>query len=110
MLRTTCSTLADCRKNLSEDILPRTFRDAIRLARHLRVSYLWIDALCIIQDDPGDWARESAKMASIYGDAHMVAAAAGAEDSDGGLFFELGTHTPSLCFQTQLDDGTVAPV
>ncbi|KAF2183186.1 HET-domain-containing protein, partial [Zopfia rhizophila CBS 207.26] len=28
--------------------------------------YLWIDAPCIIQDDPKDWAKEAAMMAQIY--------------------------------------------
>lgn len=34
--------------------LPQTFQDAIRYFLELGVFYLWIDALCIIQDDPED--------------------------------------------------------
>ncbi|KAF6818396.1 heterokaryon incompatibility protein [Colletotrichum musicola] len=44
--------------------LPKVFRDAIHVARELGLSYIWIDALCIIQqgDDGQDWATESALM------------------------------------------------
>ncbi|EKG10507.1 Heterokaryon incompatibility [Macrophomina phaseolina MS6] len=46
--------------------LPRTVQDAIRLARSLKIRYIWIDSLCIIQDSPSYWEKESAQMASIY--------------------------------------------
>ncbi|KAL5326612.1 hypothetical protein ACEPPN_004299 [Leptodophora sp. 'Broadleaf-Isolate-01'] len=35
-----------------------TFQEAIVVARQLRIRYLWIDSLCIIQDDKDDWRRE----------------------------------------------------
>jgi hypothetical protein len=35
--------------------LPKTFRDAISFTRALRLRYLWIDSLCILQDSPHDW-------------------------------------------------------
>ncbi|KAH6719668.1 heterokaryon incompatibility protein-domain-containing protein, partial [Leptodontidium sp. MPI-SDFR-AT-0119] len=43
-----------------------TFQDAIVVARQLRIRYLWIDSLCIIQDDKDDWRRESAVMGDVY--------------------------------------------
>jgi hypothetical protein len=46
--------------------LCRTFQDAIIVARELRIRYLWIDSLCIIQDDKDDWKRESAVMGDVY--------------------------------------------
>lgn len=46
--------------------LPQTLKDAIFLTRALGIQYVWIDSLCIVQDDPEEWAIESAKMASIY--------------------------------------------
>ena len=36
-------------------MLPKTFRDAITVARRLGIRYLWIDSLCIVQDDSLDW-------------------------------------------------------
>lgn len=47
--------------------LPETVADAIRLCRALKIPYIWVDALCIIQDDQDDWSREAAAMASVYG-------------------------------------------
>jgi hypothetical protein len=59
--------------NLSQRLLrfrlqeiPPTFKDAVEITRRLGIRYLWIDALCIIQDSPTDWAEESVKMAEIY--------------------------------------------
>jgi hypothetical protein len=37
------------------DSLPQTFRDAVHVVKYLGCPYLWIDALCIIQDDKSDW-------------------------------------------------------
>lgn len=45
---------------------PATIKDAVVLTRALGICYLWIDALCIIQDSKEDWETESALMANIY--------------------------------------------
>ena len=31
--------------------LPKTYRDAVKVARKLHIRYIWIDSLCIVQDD-----------------------------------------------------------
>ncbi|RMZ88043.1 hypothetical protein DV736_g4729, partial [Chaetothyriales sp. CBS 134916] len=48
--------------------LPKLFRDAFDIATRLRVYYVWIDSLCIIQegDDLADWKKEAPKMAQYY--------------------------------------------
>jgi hypothetical protein len=46
--------------------LPKTFQDAVIVTRKLGYHYLWIDALCILQDDLQEWQKEAPKMASIY--------------------------------------------
>lgn len=46
--------------------LPPVFAQAVTLTRALNIRYLWIDALCIIQDDNNDWIREAAKMSDVY--------------------------------------------
>lgn len=66
--------------------LPKTFRDAVTVTRKLGVRYLWIDSLCIIQDDPDDWLREAAVMGEIYAKAYCTLAATSARDSNDGLF------------------------
>ena len=63
-----------------------TFQDAISVARHLRVRALWIDALCIVQDDKHDWQREAHKMGDIYTNAEFVTAPhCVSDDSEGFL-------------------------
>jgi hypothetical protein len=69
-------------------LLPKTIQDAIYITRKLGFRYLWVDALCIIQDSPNgeDWAIESAKMARIYGYSFLTIAAELASDSSQGIF------------------------
>lgn len=59
--------------------LPSTLADAVELSRRLGFRYLWVDALCIVQDRHQDWVVESAKLAGVYSNAFLtvVAAAAG---------------------------------
>lgn len=42
--------------------MPRTVADAIVVCRKLRLQYLWVDRLCIIQDDASEWLRECGQM------------------------------------------------
>jgi len=70
------------RANINEHIrgmksadLPKVFQDAIRMTRGLGCRYLWIDAVCIIQGEDGDFAAESKKMEDVYSGAYCVLAA-----------------------------------
>ena len=47
--------------------LTKTLREAIQLTSILGYQFLWIDSLCIVQDDQDDWARESGKMSEVFG-------------------------------------------
>lgn len=68
--------------------LPKTFLDAVIIARHLGIRYVWIDSLCIMQKNVDDWARESGRMRDIYSNAYLVIAANHARDSSEGCFHE----------------------
>lgn len=68
--------------------LPKTFLDAIRIAQKLEIQYLWIDCMCIIQDNKADWQKEAAHMADIYQNAYLTIAAASSVDSKGGCSIE----------------------
>jgi len=72
--------------------LSKMFQDATTITHTLGFRYIWIDSLCIIQDDIAGWERESAKMASIYENSALTISAIHASDGDGGCF----THTPRL--------------
>lgn len=65
--------------------LPKTFQDAVLVTHRLKYRYLWIDALCIIQDDPNDWSHEAGTMCNVYRNAVITIAATSSEDSHGGL-------------------------
>ena len=69
-----------------EDELPQTLKDGVVACRLLGCEYIWIDALCIVQDRHDDWIRESALMDSIYSGAYLNLAASSAGDVDSGLF------------------------
>jgi hypothetical protein len=77
-------------QNVPWDNLPKTFQDAIIVCRTFGASHLWIDSLCIIQDDRDDWAIESARMASIYTNGMLTIAAAASIDGCQGC---LGKRT-----------------
>ena len=79
-------TLASHRRGMAWELPPKTFQDAINFARRLDLRYLWIDSLCIIQDDTDDWRRESAKMASIYQNSYITIAATMSANDHGGCF------------------------
>jgi hypothetical protein len=65
--------------------LSRNFSDAIKIAHGMKIRFLWIDALCIIQDSPEDWARESAKMAQYYKNADITIAGLASPHASHGL-------------------------
>ncbi|KAK3946651.1 heterokaryon incompatibility protein-domain-containing protein [Pseudoneurospora amorphoporcata] len=66
LLMTTKSNIEDHLRGIKWENIPKTFQDAINVTRFLGIGYLWIDSLCIIQQDVDDWAEESSKMCSIY--------------------------------------------
>jgi hypothetical protein len=70
------------------DQLPKTFRETILITRKLGLKYLWIDSLCIIQDDSHDWEIESAKMSSVYKNSYVTISSTGFPNSGGGLLDE----------------------
>ena len=93
--------------------LPQTLRDAIVIASHLGFQYMWIDALCIVQDshEGWEWKQESAKMNQIYGNATLTIAAAAASSTTEGIFSFGGTQTQPTCsLPWQLRDGQVGSV
>jgi hypothetical protein len=84
--RTTKASLLGHLEKLPLDMLPATLRDAITVTRELGIRYLWIDAVCIVQDDIEDWNREAAMMQSTYANATITLSALASDDANGGLF------------------------
>lgn len=113
IITTTRATLNDRKKAISSQELSNTFRDAILLTRRLGVDFIWIDSLCIVQDDLEDWEIESANMASIYNNSYLTIAATKSRDGSGGFYsdtpdFEVFGTTPEgepylLFFRERID-------
>ncbi|KAF4464239.1 heterokaryon incompatibility [Fusarium albosuccineum] len=80
------SNIDDFRQGKPIDDLPRTFRDMITVARRFLVRYIWIDALCIIQDSIEDWTTQSATMRYVYANSTCNIAASASSGPEEGLF------------------------
>ncbi|KAF2129390.1 HET-domain-containing protein [Dothidotthia symphoricarpi CBS 119687] len=73
------------------EVLSQTIRDAIDVVRCLGYQYLWVDALCIVQDSEVDWLAEASKMSSVYSGAALTIAVADSSDhTQGGYRDRMG--------------------
>lgn len=82
------STMEQLLRAVEVDLLPQIFQDTIRIARHLGIRYLWIDSLCIKQDehDRSDWEIESQSMDKVYSNAYINVSATLSENGSESLF------------------------
>ncbi|KAJ4991693.1 heterokaryon incompatibility protein [Stagonosporopsis vannaccii] len=84
-IRLTRSSASELMEGVRIDALPKTFSEAAKVCLQLGISLLWIDALCIYQDDLQDWTDCASEMASIYANAQITIAARSSRNSDDGL-------------------------
>jgi hypothetical protein len=87
-LRLTHRSEQSLRDGVEISNLPKTFQDAIKLCRQLDIAYIWIDSMCIFQDDLGDWHSQAAQMRQVYASALCNIAATGARNGSYGLYFD----------------------
>lgn len=85
-LTTTTSVLEDFLIEIPVARLPQTFKDAIQIVRALKIGYIWIDSLCIVQDSDTDWRKESSRMSEVYGSSYINIAASSASNPGEGCF------------------------
>jgi hypothetical protein len=83
----TSKNIFQLKKAIPVSSMPRTFQDALCVARSLKMKYLWIDSLCIVQDSQEDWHRESSLMNKVYRHSFCNIAAAASVDCNSGCFF-----------------------
>jgi hypothetical protein len=109
LIRTTKGTLPQHKVRLPMEKLPKSFQDAIIITRMLKIRYLWIDSLCIIQDDLQDWEEQSAIMGEIYSQSYLTIAASASKDSSGGCFLPRpkDTHVRVKCSINDNETGHV---
>jgi hypothetical protein len=88
-----CKATRDSYSKLLNEVpwsfIPSTFQDAIKFTLALGIKYIWIDSLCIIQDDTLDWQEQSGHMASIYENSFITLAATIARNNESGCFWNL---------------------
>jgi hypothetical protein len=92
LVTTTRANIPSKRRGIALEDLPRTLQDAVQVCMQLKIRYLWIDALCIIQDDKNDIAREISQMGLIYNRAALVIAASRAKSVYDGFLADIGVH------------------
>ncbi|KAM0426322.1 hypothetical protein ACHAPT_008362 [Fusarium lateritium] len=83
---TTKANFSQYMEGIPMETLPTFIQQAIQTARSLGFQYLWIDALCIIQDDEQDWDREASKMSDVYSNAELTISSLVAKDCHENLF------------------------
>ena len=77
--------------------VPKSFRDAMKVAAKLKIRYLWIDSLCIVQDSTEDWQHEAGLMTDVYTNSWVNIAATKALDARDGCFAERTLLDISQC-------------
>lgn len=75
ILKTTTSNIEDHYQKIPESAMPEAIRDAIRVCRGLQIPFLWVDSLCLVQDDVTAWLDGAAQMSQIYLNSHVTIAA-----------------------------------
>lgn len=88
---TTRENIQERQESFPSSELPATLFDALVIADRLGARYLWIDALCIVQDDVGEWEFEGGRMAGIYRGAALCIAASSATSSTSGILHKRST-------------------
>ncbi len=86
----TTTSLESMKARMTMSDLPKTMHDAIRITRRFGTQYIWIDALCIIQNSKDDWQAQSALMYQIYSDSWLNISADRAQNADMGFLQQRG--------------------
>jgi hypothetical protein len=90
--------------------LPETLRDAVHISRNLGFAFIWIDALCIIQDDQNDWVEQSAQMAEIYRHSSLNLCAADSTGCGSGMVEMVAPHLMEIAAATAQSTGSTETV
>ncbi|KAK2769649.1 HET domain-containing protein [Colletotrichum kahawae] len=102
-LMTKTLTLQDRLRQIPFSTLPKTHQDALQICTLLGVRYIWIDSLCIVQDDKSDWEREADQMGVVYARAYLtICAGQGNSSLDGFLMRTCPSNSAKIPFTSSL--------
>ena len=90
----------DYKNGLDLSKLSRTLQHAIQFTRSLDVLYLWVDALCIMQDDVSDEEIGIHRMSDIYRNAFVTIVVSSSASAENGFLHNRLRDLP----------GTVLPI
>jgi hypothetical protein len=108
-LETTKATFDSMTLGIPMTYLPRTIQDAIIITRNLNIRYLWVDAICIIQDDKIDKATQIRGMGAIYKQSTLTIAAMSSETPYQG-FLKTSVAQRGSLFPILLPNGTLGEI
>lgn len=93
--------------SLAEVHFPKTIRDAMAVVHSLGERYLWVDAICLVQDDGEQMARDIPNMDIIYGHAFATVVALDGHDAAAGLpGVSPGTREPQKITSLTVSDNS----
>lgn len=82
--------------NLAWSNLPASIQDAVKVTIQLGYQFLWVDSLCIVQDDELDKAQQIALMPQIYSNAAVTIIASSAAKAIEGFLYERPARATKL--------------
>ncbi|KAJ8110731.1 hypothetical protein OPT61_g6497 [Boeremia exigua] len=86
IIRLLSSNIDKMKNGIPWNELSKTFQDSIMVAWKLGFRYIWIDALCILQDSTQDWEYHASRMAQIFTNSQLTISASSSADGAGGCF------------------------
>lgn len=95
-LTTTSKSIDQMRRGIDISQLPSTLRDASVVCLRLGIDLLWIDSLCIVQDDANDWDKESRKMGAVYQNAFFTIVSASTHSCHEGFLNNIRQDSVAL--------------
>lgn len=88
-------------KRKTRKAVPGTLQRLFALASRLRIDFVWVDCLCIVQDDQIHFAQQINQMDIIYANAYLTVCACDGDDANDGLRGISQTHLPR-CIQQDI--------
>lgn len=104
-LKTTGETYQSRLEGIKMEELPLCCHDAVLITRRLGYRFLWIDALCIIQDQESkaDWMHESAQMAQIYSQSALTISAGSSNRCNSRIFQPRKASAVGIQLEVEMD-------
>ena len=99
-LKTVRDTLEEHCTSIAMEKVPQTVAETVQVCRAIGIRFLWVDALCIIQRDEEDWAKESFQMSLVYENSYFTLCAIQG-DSCSSSFLQKDYDPPSVRLKFQ---------